>query len=135
MCKVFSVVPSYTGQNSRQLQYRFNKDIRKQVRDRTRSAHYQKHLAPVKSLQVQGNMLTLAAAEQQDVLWKSQMFHLKSGTLKFMINGSIDTFPTPANLKRWKYNSSEKCKLCGNRGTTNHCINCGKLMLNTYRYT
>ena len=38
---------------------------------------------------------------------------LKSGTLKFMLNASIDTLPTPANLKRWKYTSSDKCKLCG----------------------
>ena len=63
------------------------------------------------------------------------MFQLKSGTLKFMINASIDTLPTPANLKRWKCSSSDKCKLCGNRGTTNHYLNCCRVMLNTDRYT
>ena len=104
-------IPSYTGHNARQLQQKFNKDIRNQVRDRTRSAQNQKHLAHVKRLQAQGHMLTLASAKQQDVLWKSQMFQLKSGTLKFMINASIDTLPTQANLKRWKYTTSDKCKL------------------------
>ena len=52
-----------------------------------------------------------------------------------MINASIDTLPTPANLKRWKYTSSDKCKLCGNRGTSNHYLNCCKIMLDTHRYT
>jgi hypothetical protein len=89
----------------------------------------------VSGLKVQGNFLSLAAAEKEDVLWKSSMFQLKSGTLKFMMNASIDTLPTPANFKRWKYTSSDKCKLCGNRGTTNHYMNCCKVMLNTSRYT
>ena len=52
-----------------------------------------------------------------------------------MLNAGIDTLPTPANLKRWKYSSSDKCKLCGNRGTTNHYLNCCKVMLDTKRYT
>ena len=63
------------------------------------------------------------------------MFQLKSGTLKFMINASIDTLPSPANLRRWKYTNSDKCKLCGNKGTTNHILNCCKIMLDTGRYT
>ena len=71
----------------------------------TRVASQEKHLEHVQGLQVQGGMLALAAAEKQDVLWNSTMFQLKSGTLKFMINASIDTLPTPANLKRWKYSS------------------------------
>ena len=69
------------------------------------------------------------------MVWKSTMFQLKSGTLKFMLNACIDTLPTPANLTRWKYTSSDKCKLCGNRGTTNHYLNCCKVMLDTNRYT
>ena len=81
------------------------------------------------SLQVQGSLLTLASQEKEDLIWKSTMFQLKSGTLKFMLNAGIDTLPTPANLQRWKYSSSDKCKLCGNRGTTNHYLNCCKVML------
>ena len=52
-----------------------------------------------------------------------------------MINASIDTLPTPANLRRWKCAISDKCKLCGNKGTTNHILNCCKIMLNSQRYT
>ena len=88
----------------------------------------------VNSLQVQGRLLALVSQEKEDLLWKSTLFQLKSGTLKFMLNASIDTLPTPANLQRWKYTSSDKCKLCGNRGTTNHYLNCCSTMLNTGRY-
>ena len=63
------------------------------------------------------------------------MFQLKSGTLKFMLNASIDTLPTPANLRRWKFSTSDRCKLCGVRGTTNHYLNCCSVMLNSKRYT
>ena len=63
------------------------------------------------------------------------MFQLKSGTLKCMLNACIDTLSTPANLKRWKKSSSDRCKLCGNRGTSNHYLNCCSTMLNTGRYT
>ena len=128
-------IPNFTGERSKHLTHQFNTNIRKAVRDRTRVADQEQLLEHAKSLKVQGNMLSLVAQEKVDVLWKSTMFQLKSGTLKFMINASIDTLPTPANLKRWKYSSSDKCKLCGNRGTTNHYLNCCKVMLNTDRYT
>ena len=84
---------------------------------------------------MQGHLLTLASQEKEDLLWKSSMFQLKAGTLEFMMNASIDTLPSPANLRRWKLSSSDKCKLCGNKGTTNHILNCCKVMLETGRYT
>ena len=113
----------------------FNNKIRKEIRNKSKSTIQEQLKTHVENLQVQGHFLTLAAAEKVDMLWKSTMFQLKSGTLKFMLNASIDTLPTPANLKRWKRSTSDKCKLCGNRGTTNHYLNCCKVMLDTNRYT
>ena len=46
-------------------------------------------------------MLSIVAKEKGDILWKSSVFELKSGTVKFMMNASIDTLPTPVNLKRY----------------------------------
>ena len=60
-----------------------------------------------RSLTVQGNILALAAAEKEDAVWKSYMYNLKAGTLKFLLNATIDTLPTAANLKRWKKTSSD----------------------------
>ena len=114
---------------------RFNNEIRTKVRDKTRRDIQENLTSHAANLQVQGNLLTLAAKEKVDLVWKSSMFQLKSGTLKFMLNAAIDTLPTPANLKRWKCGASDKCKLCGNRSTTNHILNCCTVMLNTARYT
>ena len=62
----------------------------------------------VKSLVVQGKKLALAAAEEGDLIWKSYIFDLKAGTMKFLLNASIDTLPTAANLKRWKKSLLDK---------------------------
>ena len=75
------------------------------------------------------------ALEKEDLSWKSSLFQLKSGTLKFMVNASIDTLPTSANWKRWTYTFAEKCRLYGNRATTIHNLNCCSTMLNIKRYT
>ena len=80
-------------------------------------------------------MLSIVAKEKVDILWKSSVFDLKSGTVKFMMNASIDTLPTPVNLKHYKYSKSDKCKLCGNRANTNDYLNCCKVMLETKRFT
>ena len=132
---VDDTIPTYTGNRAKQLTQIFNTEIRTKVRDKTRRDIQENLASHAANLQVQGNLLTLAAKEKVDLVWKSSMFQLKSGTLKFMLNAAIDTLPTPANLKRWKYGASDKCKLCGNRGTTNHFLNCCTVMLNTARYT
>ena len=72
---------------------------------------------------MQGNITALAVAGQCDLSWKSYMFDLSQGTLKFLVNASIDTLSTQANLKHWKKSSSDKCPLCKGRQTTNHILN------------
>ena len=63
------------------------------------------------------------------------MYDLKQGTLKFLLNASIDTLPTAANLKRWKKSGSDLCKLCKRRQTTAHILNGCKVALDSGRYT
>ena len=43
----------------------------------------------MKQLAVQVQYLALAAAEKEDVVWKSSMYNLKKGTLKFSSNRPI----------------------------------------------
>ena len=45
------------------------------------------------------------------------------GVLQFLINESIDTLPTNANLCRWDKRISAKCSLCKNRETPHHSLN------------
>ena len=60
---------------------------------------------------------------------------MRAGTMKFLLNATINTLPTAANLKRWKKSSSDLCKLCKRRETTNHVLNGCKVSLDTGRFT
>ena len=82
--------------------FQFNSEVRSTLKKHIQSLHDTVWRDHVKSLTVQGNTLALAAAEECDLSWKSYMFRLKQGTLKFILNASIDTLPSQANLKRWK---------------------------------
>ena len=66
----------------------------------------------MKTLIKQGHFLCLAMLEKSDMIWKSQMFNLKKGTLKFLLNSCLDTLPTQTNLLQWGTSASNLCKLC-----------------------
>ena len=89
-------VPTFTKEQGH-LKHLFNSNIRRQVSKATREESQEVLQQHAKGLELQGHLLTLAAREKEDLFWKSSMFQLKAGTLKFMINASIDTLPTPAN--------------------------------------
>ena len=88
----------------------------------------------VKSLTQQGNFLSLAAAEYEDAVWKSYMYDLKQGTIKFLMSAAIDTLPTAANLFKWKKTTSNKCKLCKSIQTTRHILNICKFSLENGKF-
>ena len=94
----------------------------------------EKQLEHVKSLAVQGRVLELLMSSQNDVTWRSYMFDLKAGTLKFLMNACIDTLPSLVNLKRWKKSPSDLCKLCRGRQTSNHVLNICKVGLDSGRF-
>ena len=134
-CTVAGEMPTFTGENATSLTNNFNKGVSKAVKTVLRveqREHWGNH---VKSLVVQGQYLALAAAQKEDVVWKSFMFNMKQGTLKFLLNTAIDTLPTAANLKCWKKSSCDLCKLCKRRQTTDHVLNACKVSLDTGRYT
>jgi hypothetical protein len=53
-------------------------------------------------------------AENKSITWKSYMWDLPRGVLKFAVNSSIDMLPTFTNLRRWGKCASVNCQLCGN---------------------
>jgi hypothetical protein len=63
---------------------------------------------------MQGNLFALLQAESEAITWKSYMWNLPRGVLKFALNASIDTLPTFTNLKRWGRRASVNYHLCGN---------------------
>jgi hypothetical protein len=63
---------------------------------------------------MQGNLFALLQAENESITWKSYMWDLPRGVLKFAVNTSIDTCPTFTNLRRWGKCASVNCQLCWN---------------------
>jgi hypothetical protein len=63
---------------------------------------------------MQGNLSAPLQAENESITWKSYMWDLPRGFLKFAMNSSIDTWPTSINLRRWGKRTSVNCQLCGN---------------------
>ena len=78
------------------------------------------------------------------MIWKSYMFNLKKGTLKFLMNSCLDILPTQVNLLQWGKVTSDLCKLClkvdpplqgRRRETLHHILNYCNVSLNQGRFT
>jgi hypothetical protein len=63
---------------------------------------------------MQGNLFAPLQAENESIAWKSYMWDLPRGVLKFAVHSSIDMLPTFTNLRRWGKRASVNCQLCGN---------------------
>jgi hypothetical protein len=70
--------------------------------------------ARVSEYTMQGNLFPLLQSENESITWKSYMWDLPCGVLKFSVNSSIDMLPTFSNLRRWGKRASVNCQLCGN---------------------
>ena len=89
----------------------------------------------IQALSKQGKFLEIARAEKSDITWKLYNFNLKKGTLKFILNATMDTLPTNQNLLQWGKSPTDKCPFCGNKQTTLHILNNCKPALDQGRYT
>ena len=83
----------------------------------------------------QGEFLKMSHEEKTDADWKSYIYNLPKGTMKFILNSTIHTLPTHNNLRLWGKRTSDKCKLCGNMDSTLHVLNGCKTCLVQGRYT
>ena len=54
--------------------------------------------------------------------------------MKWLLNASINTLPTKANLKLWGKVTNDKCH-CGRKQTLNHILSCCKKSLEDGRFT
>jgi hypothetical protein len=118
---------SNPGASQKQLKTAVVKSIKEEVTET-----WYNHL---KNLVVQGNMLLISLQEKSDYLWKSYIYNLPKGIMKFMLNSFVDTLPTKNNLSRWGKSCNSKCSLCGNKETLQHVLNNCKTMLDQGRYT
>ena len=74
---------------------------------------------------MQGDYLALIAEEGDSISWRSYMWDIPQGVLKFAINAGINTLPSLDNLKRWGKRVNDRCPFCGNIETLAHILsNC-----------
>jgi hypothetical protein len=88
--------------------------IRREVRRVFQEEEDEAWAARVSEYTMQRNLFTLLQAENESITWKSYMWDLRRGVLKFAVNSSIDVLPTFTNLRRWGKRASVNCQLCGN---------------------
>ena len=113
---------------------KFISEVKAEVKSQVLSAANQSILEHVQTLIKQGHFLELCKLEETEATWNSYIYNLPRGTMKFILNASIDTLPTKANLKQWGKLTNDKC-FCGQRQTLNHVLNCCKTSLDQGRLT
>ena len=58
---------------------------------------------------MQGDYLALLIEEGDCVTWKSYIWDIPQGVLKFALNAGVNTLPSMDNLKRWGKRVSDRC--------------------------
>ena len=73
--------------------------------------------------------------EGSSISWKSYLWDVPQGVLKFAINAGINTLPTFDNLKRWGKRVCDRCPFCGNIQTLAHVLSNCSVALDQGRLT
>ena len=123
------------GNNWERQELQFNEDIRQDIKTACRVTRNENHLEHINTLVKQGELLKLAETERGDVVWKSYIFDMKKGVMKFCLNSITNTLPTGDNLLMWGKSTNDKCKQCKGRETTCHVLNNCPVSLDQGRYT
>ena len=74
---------------------------------------------------MQGDYIALIMEEGGCITWRSYLWDIPRGVLKFAINAGLNTLPSFDNLKRWGKRVNDRCPFCGNVQTLAHILsNC-----------
>ena len=84
---------------------------------------------------MQGDYLALIIEENNSITWKSFMWDIPQGVLKFAVNAGVNTLPTSDNLKRWGKRVNDRCHFCGNIETLAHILSNCSTALTQGRFT
>ena len=93
--------------------------IKQKVKDLTKEDSKRQQVEHARKLISQGKLIQILQEMELDASWKSFLYALPKGTMKFILNSCINTLPTRANLRLWGKISCDKCPLCGRKETTN----------------
>ena len=111
------------------------KSLIRKVRQLAQHLEQEKRLSHATSLQVQGKLFDVTTKEA-GVAWSCAIQSMSSPHLKFSLNAVQDTLPHNANLALWRKNAqvSDSCKLCNERQSLAHVLNCCPVALRSRRY-
>ena len=84
---------------------------------------------------MQGDYLALLMEEGDSITWKSFIWDIPQGVLKFALNAGVNTLPSMDNLKRWGKRVTDRCPFCGNIGTLAHVLSNCSTALSQGRFT
>ena len=84
---------------------------------------------------MQGDYLALVMEEGNCITWRSYLWDIPRGILKFAINAGLNTLPSLDNLKRWGKRASDRCPFCGNTQTLLHILSHCQVSLDQGRFT
>ena len=131
---VQSEIPNFEHENGERDRRKFINEVREELKSNLYCTNNERWTNYIKDLTQQGKFLELAAAQHEDAIWKSYIFDLKQGTMKFLLNAAIDTLPTGANLVKWNKKTSDKCLQCRCKETTFHILNGCKVSLDMGKF-
>ena len=86
----------------------------------------------VEPLITQGDMPKMINECNMNVSWRSLIYSLPKGVMKFAVNAAMDSLPSFTNLHRWGKRLSGNCPLCSCKGTLFHILNHCSNMLDRY---
>ena len=119
-------VPTPRALTQKQLKGKIQEGVQRHVDDfwKEKVGHYI----------MQGDYLALME-ENSCITWKSYLWDIPQGVLKFAINAGINTLPTFDNLKRWGKRVIDRCPFCGNIQTLAHVLSNCSSALDQGRFT
>ena len=84
---------------------------------------------------MQGDYLALIMEEGGCITWRSYLYDIPRGVMKFAINAGLNTLSSMDNLKRWGKRVSDRCPFCGNTQTLLHILSDCPVALDQGRYS
>ena len=86
---------------------------------------------------MQGDFLGLLLEEDSNVCWKSYLWAVPRGVVKFAVNAGLNTLPSADNLRRWGKRTSDICSICNqnSKQTLHHVLSNCSTALDQGRYT
>ena len=130
---------AFAGQNNREgLGYRRKVKMapKEEIAKKIEELDEDERIQHAVQLGMQGSWTKWDSIMASDMKWQSLLYSYSPALLKFALNATQLTLPTPDNLVRWGKTKMGKCELCKwNSCTLMHVLSGCKVSLNEGRYT